>query len=121
MANHAPVVYATVDFERISPSVDRARYKAERLREELRDQIIAIQIQSEKVPGRVKYGVLKRVRLGVLDPDDISAGEFWLLARMWVTAVRLRREIGEVDAAREVRGRGGPEVDGTGEKSKTPA
>jgi hypothetical protein len=47
--------FATVEFERSVPGFDRARYKAERLREELRDALIMVRIITRRLP-KAKYG-----------------------------------------------------------------
>ena len=71
--------------------------------QQLKDLIIGVQIQADRVPGREKFGVLKRVRMGLLDADSIQDGELWLLARSWLRVVSTQRLIKELDAASEQR------------------
>ena len=44
--------FGTVDFERTQPTFDKARYKAEKVRERLKDVLIMLSIVKERVPGR---------------------------------------------------------------------
>ena len=44
--------FASVDFQRTIPELDKARYKAEKLKEKLVDLLILIDIVKERLPGK---------------------------------------------------------------------
>ena len=88
--------FATVDFDRDRSEFDKARYKADKLKERLKDLVIMLSIVSERIPGRAKYKVLKLVRMGVIDIGDIADNQMYFLAEMYLRALRLRREIKEL-------------------------
>ncbi len=85
--------FATVDFERYSGKFDKARYKADKLKEELRNLVIMVQIINERIPGRTKYKILKLVREGVIDADDIQDWDTWQLALHYLRALHLKQDI----------------------------
>lgn len=43
--------FGSVDFDRLVPEFDKVRYKAEKLREQLRDLLITISIVKERLPS----------------------------------------------------------------------
>lgn len=88
--------FGTVDFERMMPAFDRALYKAKKLKDELKDVVILTSIVNERIPGRTKYRVLKLVRMGWLDVDDIANEDMRALAKLFLRGLRLRREIAEL-------------------------
>jgi hypothetical protein len=83
--------FATVDFDRIRPDFDKARYKAEKLREQLKDTLIMLRIVSERLPN-AQYRVLKYLRMGVIELEHNSDMDMLMLARLWQLAERLREE-----------------------------
>ncbi|MBL1216591.1 MAG: hypothetical protein D8M59_03765 [Planctomycetes bacterium] len=89
--------FGTVDFQRLVPAFDKARYKAQMLREELRDIVIRQSIVSERVPSRAKFLVLKYLRMGLLDLDHISDHDMWLMARLYLRARRIRGELEQLE------------------------
>lgn len=91
--------FGTVDFERLHGSFNKARYKADKLKEELRRVLILLSIDNDRIPGKAKYQVLKYLRMGVIDLDHIEDWDMWLLARRFLQARRLRREIRAVERA----------------------
>jgi hypothetical protein len=84
--------FGTVDFDRIRPEFDKCRYKAEKLREQLKDALISLSIVSERLP-KAQYRVLKYLRMGVIELDRISDMDMLAVARLWLRAERLREEI----------------------------
>jgi len=74
--------FGTVDFDRYRQDFDRLRYKAERLMDQQNDLAIMFGIISERIRGTAKYKVLKCVRKGILDPDDIEYWDMWYLAKL---------------------------------------
>lgn len=91
--------FGTVDFERSWPEVDKARYKADKLQEQFKDLVIRMSILSEHISGYTKYKVLKLVSKGIIDIDDISNWDMWQLARFYLRALWLRKQIKELREA----------------------
>ena len=89
--------FGTVDFDRIRPELDRARYKAERLREQLKDVVIMVGIVSGRLPGRAKYLVLKYLKMGLIEMEHIVHPDMWALAKWQQRAEGLRREIQQLE------------------------
>jgi len=85
--------FATVDFARMYGGFDKARYKADKLREELRDVVILIEIVNERIPGKAKYRVLGLVRKGKLELEDIVYEDVRALAKLYMKALKLRQQI----------------------------
>ena len=88
--------FGTVDFERLYGSFDKARYKADKLKEQLRNTLITLSIISERLPGRAKYQVLKFLDMGIIDFDHIVNEDMQAMARRHLQAKRLQREIREL-------------------------
>ena len=97
--------FATVDFERTMPEFDKVRYKADKLREQLKDITIRIGIVKERLPGKAKYMVLKSLKMGVIELEQIANVDMQILARLYLRAKRLRDEIWRLDQACEARQR----------------
>lgn len=98
--------FGTVDFERTVPEFDKARYKAEKLRDRLADLLILLSIVKERVPGRAKYLVLKYLKLGIIDLEHIANQDMRAVAELWVRARRMQQEIAQlrqVSATRQER------------------
>ncbi len=85
--------FGTVDFESYRPQSSRLRYKAEQMKEQLKDRVIQLYIISDRIPGSAKRKILQLVRKGILDTDDIEDWDMWQLAVAYVRALQLRREI----------------------------
>ncbi|MEK6677587.1 MAG: hypothetical protein AABZ47_18280 [Planctomycetota bacterium] len=92
--------FGTVDFERISPKFDKARYKADKLKEELRNLMIMIDTVRYHVKGPQKNMVLKYALRGIIDVDDILNEELRALANLFMRARRIRQEIDQLEEAR---------------------
>ncbi len=90
--------FATVDFEQGMPEFDKARYKAEKLREELRDILILFGIVKERLP-RVAATVLKYLRMGVIELEHLAGADMLALARLQRRADKLRQEIRQLKEA----------------------
>jgi len=98
--------FASVDFQRTIPELDKARYKADKLKEQLSDLLILIGIVKDRLPGRAKHLVLKHLRMGVIDLDHIVNDDMLALARLYLRARRLQKEIAELrEASRAKRAR----------------
>lgn len=97
--------FGTVDFSRLVPEFDKARYKADKLRDELDDELIMASIVSRRLP-RQQFKVLRYISKGVLDLDDIENEDMRALAKLYLRVRRLRREIAELEeVSRERRKR----------------
>jgi len=95
--------FGTVDFERHAPSFDRARYKADKLREQLKDVLILLGIVNDRIKTRDKYVVLKYLRMGIIALEDIIDSDMAALARLYLRARRMREEIAALREASERR------------------
>ena len=95
--------FGTVDFERTMPEFDRARYKADKLREQLKDLTIRMALVKERLPGKAKYMVLKYLKMGVIELGQIINTDMLALARLYLRARRLRDEIWQMEQAGEGR------------------
>ena len=91
--------FGSVDFERNKPEFDKARYKAEKLREQMKDLAILIGIVKERLPGRAKYLVLKYARMGIIELEHIVNEDMLALARLYLRARRLQEEIAKLQEA----------------------
>lgn len=90
--------FASVDFERTVPEFDKLRYKADKLREDLRDVLIMASTISYRLP-RAKYRVLKYLRLGIIELEHIESLDMHELGRLHLRALRLQRQIKELREA----------------------
>ena len=89
--------FGTVDFARLYGPFDKARYKADKLREQLRRTLILLSTASEKLPGNAKYQVLKYLDMGVIDFDHIANDDHMReVAKRHLQAKRLQQEIREL-------------------------
>jgi hypothetical protein len=95
--------FGTVDFERHAPSFDKAHYKADKLREQLKDVLILFSIVNDRIKTRAKYLVLKYLRMGIIALEDIGDSDMAALARLHLRARRMRQEIAELREASERR------------------
>ena len=85
--------FASVDFERTQPKFDKVRYKADKLKERLADMRIMAGMLNERIKSNVKYKVLKYVKAGIIYVDDIRDWDMWQLAKLFMQALRLKRQI----------------------------
>jgi len=85
--------FGTVDFDSYRPQSSRLLYKAEQMKEQLKDRVNLLRMISDRIPGTAKYKILSLVKKGVLDPDDIADWDMWQLAVGYRRAWRLREQI----------------------------
>ena len=85
--------FASVDFDRLRPEFDKARYKADKLREQLRDVLIIFAMLNERVTKKVKYKLLKLVKIGRIEADQIKDWDMWQLAKSYMRALKLIEDI----------------------------
>ena len=88
--------FDTVDFERLVPSFDKARYKIDKLRDELADTTIRLEIISDRIKTGKKYLIMKYLKDGFLDLDDIKDSDMWCMGRMYLKSLRIRKEIRDI-------------------------
>lgn len=88
--------FGTVDFECTVPAFDKARYKADKLCDELENVLIMLSIVKHRLPGRAKYLVLKYLRMGVIGEEHIVNEDVLALAKLYQRARRLQKEIAEL-------------------------
>ena len=87
--------FGTVDFDRYT-SFDKARYKADRLKEQIYDERLMIEITSGHIKPIARYKIIKYVLKGILDVDEIVDVEMYCLAKRFLRVRRLQRELAEV-------------------------
>lgn len=85
--------FGTVDFDRIAPVFDKVRYKADKLREERDNVLIMLGIVARRVRRPARKQVLKCLRQGTIELEDIADEDMFALAKLTLKAVRLQREI----------------------------
>jgi len=85
------VAFGTVDFERIRPSFDKVRYKADKLKDELENVLIMLSIVGRRLAGRAKHQVLRYVQMGVIVEEHIVSEDMRAFARLYLRAKRLQR------------------------------
>ncbi len=95
--------FATVDFERSHGGFNKARYRADRLREELRDKLIMLAIVKERLPGKAASLVLKYLAKGIITTEHIVNEDMLALAKLYLQAKRKQVEIAYLFEARQRR------------------
>lgn len=93
---HADVdfnAFASEDFDRLRPEFDKARYKADKLKEQLKDVLIIFAMLNERVKKTVKYKLLKLVGVGRIEADQIKDWDMWQLAKSYMRALKLIEDI----------------------------
>ena len=88
--------FGTVDFDKYV-EFDKLRYKADKLSEELRNEILMMEMISGHIKNKEKYAIIERVYKGTLDLGEIADLETYCLAQRYLRAKRLQREIGELE------------------------
>ncbi len=91
--------FGTVDFSRTMPGFDKARYKADKLRERLKDILIMLEMIRGRLPRRSVALILKYLRMGIIGLEDISNFDAWQLGTLYLRARRLSKQIVELEEA----------------------
>jgi len=94
--------FGTVDFERMYP-FNKVIYKADKLREQLKNVLIMFSIVNERLPGKAKYMVLKYLKMGIIGLEHIVNNDMRALARLYLRIRKMRKEIAELREASERR------------------
>ena len=89
--------FGTVDFERYRGGFDKVRYKAEKLREQLKDIVMRIGIVASRMPGGAKYVVLKYLKMGIIGLEHVADADMWALARLYMRGWHLRKQISRLE------------------------
>jgi hypothetical protein len=97
--------FGSVDFDRYCGGFDRVRYKADKLREHMKDVLIIASIVKSRLPVKAAYLVLKYIKLGLIGLDDVVNNDMLALARLYLRIERLRGEIRQLERASEARSR----------------
>ena len=95
--------FGTVDFDKYRPKFDSARYKADKLKAELKRLVIQIEMLNDRIHDKNKYKLLKCVKLGIIDKDDIENWDMWQIAVYYMRAIKLRKQIAELAEASRIR------------------
>jgi hypothetical protein len=95
--------FGTVDFDRYTGGFDKARYKADKVREQLKGVLVLFSVVSDRMGNSGKYLVLKYLRMGVIGPEHIVSEDMAALSRLYLRIRRLRQEMGELREASERR------------------
>ena len=91
--------FGTVDFERSRPEFDKAMYKAEKLKEKREDLVIMMEIVAGRLPRMAVRQVLKQVRLGIIELDDIANEDMRALSKLYLRTLQVEKEIRELAEA----------------------
>jgi len=95
--------FGTVDFDRYTGGFDKARYKADKVKEQFKDVLILFSIVNDRIETNAKYLVLKYLRMGIIEFGHIVNEDMAALARLYMRATKMRQEIGELREASERR------------------
>ena len=95
--------FGSVDFDRVGADFDKARYKADRLREQRGNVLIMFGIVKERLPGKAKYRVLKYLERGIIDFEDIVSEDMAALAKLRLRARGLEEDLSELHKGSHAR------------------
>ena len=95
--------FGTVDFDRYRQQFDKLRYKADKVAEKRKDVLIMFGIVNERIKAWAKYLVLKYLRMGIIELEHVVDNDMLALARLYLRAERMRKEIAELLEAGERR------------------
>ncbi len=90
--------FGTWDYERLKGPFDKARYKADKLQEQLQWALIMFSMVQERLSVQARVDVAVRIRGGV-DLDDFEDMNEHAYARWYLRSRRLRNEIRRLRAA----------------------
>lgn len=89
--------FGSVDFDRIKPGFDKAQYKANKLREQLKDTILMLEMIRRRLPRKPVALILKYLRMGIIDLECIANFDAWQLGTFYLRARWLRKQITELE------------------------
>lgn len=85
--------FASVDFDRTQPEFDKIRYKADKLRAELKDVLIIFDTVRTRIASKAKDKILKYVEMGIIDVGHIPDFDMYCLAELYLRARRKQNHI----------------------------
>ena len=88
--------FGTVDFDKYSGSINKRLYKADKLKERLKDKSIMFEIISERLESIEKYSVLRLLKSGIIELEHITDSDMYDLATVFLQICRLTSEIIEL-------------------------
>jgi len=88
--------FGTVDFLRMQPPFDKARYKADKLQEQLSWALNIMGTVQDRLPLPVRLEVLASIRSGQVDLDTIADPDRRGYAKWYLRARSLREQIREI-------------------------
>ena len=83
--------FGTVDFHTMYP-FDRRLLRRDELREDLRSTMITFDMIKERLPVEARIKVIKHIQSG-RDVDDLDNMDMWFMAKRYLQARRIRKEI----------------------------
>lgn len=95
--------FGTVDFDRYRQQFDKLRYKADKVAEQRKDVLIMFGIVNARIRVWAKYLVLKYLRMDIIEFEHIVNNDMSALAKLYLRARRMRKEIAELQEASERR------------------
>jgi hypothetical protein len=95
--------FGSVDFDRYSGGFDKARYKADIIREQRKDLLVRLGMVSDRIKAEAKQLVLKYLEMDIIGFEHIVNDDMRVLARLYLRARRLEQEIAELRQASERR------------------
>lgn len=95
--------FGTVDFSRTIPEFDKLRYKADKIREQVKERLIMVGIVSERLSGKAKYLVMKYLYKGIIGLEHIVNPDMLALAKLCLRVQRMQAEIEQLERIREAR------------------
>lgn len=84
--------FGTVDFHRLRPRFNWAHREADKLQQELRNELMMMSMVQERLSLQERVEVIKAIQLGVYDPNQFH-GEKRFYARRYLRARGIRRKI----------------------------
>jgi len=95
--------FGTVDFDRYSGGFDKARYKADILREQRKELLVRLAMVSDRIKAEGKRLILQYLETDIIGFEHIVNEDMRVLARLYLRARRLEREIAQLRQASERR------------------
>jgi hypothetical protein len=89
--------FGSVDFDRIRLGFDKAQYKADKLKEQLKDTILMLEMIRQRLPKKPVALILKYLRMGIIDLECIANFDAWQLGTFYLRARWLRKQITELE------------------------
>jgi hypothetical protein len=85
--------FGTEDFERLHGPFDKARDKIDKLKVELRNAVIMLEMVAANVSGAVIDSLMAGLRSGTIDLEDIADWNEYFFAQRYLRVKRIRNQI----------------------------